>query len=91
MIGGQDLIAVVPKPGIAYIGPPHDFGDGVPKYVGFMIAAYEKAKAAGQIRNGVSCPMPILHDPWCAVLAGGGPCSCNPEARMQRMPLRDEK
>jgi len=76
------------KPGIAYIGPAHG---GVPKYIGRMIAAYEKAKAAAQIGKGDAYLMPVLHDSWCALTSGRGPCNCNPEARMQRMPLPDEK
>ena len=83
--------AVVPKPGIAYIGPPNDSCGGVPKYVGLMIAAYEQAKAAGQIGKGDGFIMPILHDPWCALAAGRGACICNPEVRLQRVPLGEEK
>ena len=90
-IGGQEMIALVLKPGNAYTGPPHDSCGGVPKYVGLMIAAYEKAKAAGQIGKGDGLIMPILHDSWCAFLAGRGQCNCNPEVRVHRVPLQEEK
>src|SRR5215831_12074826 len=78
-IGGQDLRVIEVKPGIAYIGPPHHSCGGVPKYVGLMMAEYEKAKAAGQIGKGYGLIMPVLHDSWYALTAGRGPCNCNPE------------
>jgi hypothetical protein len=56
-----------------------------------MIAAYEKAKAAGEIRKGDGLIMPVLHDSWCALLAGRSPCNCNPEVRVHRVPLQEEK
>ena len=31
----------------------------------------------------------IMHDDWCALLAGTGPCNCNPEVRIPGLPGRN--
>jgi len=57
-IGGQGLRVIEVKPGIDYIGPAHGSCGGAPKYASLMLAALEKAKAAGQIEKGYGfiCP-----------------------------------
>ena len=39
---------------------------------------------AGQISTapGAVSQLDILHDDWCALLAGAGPCDCDPEVKV---------
>jgi hypothetical protein len=32
----------------------------------------------------------VRHDPWCAFLAGRGPCNCLPDISVKRIEVKDE-
>jgi hypothetical protein len=34
--------------------------------------------------------MTVLHDDWCALLSGSGPCDCDPEILTEEIDQRDE-
>lgn len=51
---------------------------GLPRYAGDVIAAVEKAMAEGRLQPGL-CEVTVRHDAWCDLLAGKGPCNCEPE------------
>lgn len=54
-------------------------------YDGKLQAAIRAAWAAGMIRRGMATHTTILHDDWCNLLAGRGPCNCDPEIRFAPM------
>ena len=40
------------------------------------------------LKSGYLYHMPTVHYSWCALMAGSGPCNCNPEVRLERVPFR---
>jgi hypothetical protein len=48
----------------------------VPRYTSKLLAAAELAHSRGQ--RGL-IHVEILHDAWCDLLQGRGPCNCSPE------------
>jgi hypothetical protein len=54
----------VPVSGAEYVAQPY-----VPK-----IEALKN-----QLESGKQYVFNVIHDPWCALLKGGGPCNCDPE------------
>jgi hypothetical protein len=50
----------------------------LPSYGRGVIAACTEALAAGTMRPGEVYTVDVLHDDWCALLKGTGPCNCNP-------------
>jgi hypothetical protein len=50
-----------------------------PNYLAPALAAAHEALAAGRMRPGQVYTVCIAHDDWCALLAGKGPCDCNPD------------
>jgi len=63
----------------------------LPKSAGPRVAGGHEDLIEGVLKRGYMYLMPILHDPWCAFMAGRGECNCNPEVRLQRVPLPEEK
>jgi hypothetical protein len=55
-----------------------------PKYLEAVTAAGLEALANGTIRPGDLHVVDIFHDRWCDLLAGKGPCNCNPEVGRPR-------
>jgi hypothetical protein len=49
------------------------------KYVQAVLAQHEAARARGDILPGRAYSVEVRHDHWCALLAGRGPCNCNPD------------
>jgi hypothetical protein len=60
----------------------------LPKYGRAVIDAGKKGLADGTIRPGNLYVIDVHHDDWCDLLAGRGPCNCEPEVDVpQTMPL----
>lgn len=49
-----------------------------PKYMPALVAA---AVTARMLQPGTAYIVKILHDDWCDLLAGRGPCNCDPEVQ----------
>ena len=41
-------------------------------------------RAALELQAGAGYRVTVLHDDWCAYLAGTGPCDCDPEIVVRR-------
>jgi hypothetical protein len=63
----------------------------LPKSARPIVADGHEDLIEGVLKRGYMYLMPILHDSWCAFMAGRGECNCNPEVRLQRIPLPEEK
>jgi hypothetical protein len=48
-------------------------------YVTPLLAAAEAALANGTVQGGKFYHIDTRHDDWCDLLAGKGPCNCDPE------------
>jgi hypothetical protein len=48
-------------------------------------------QAQGKLKPGALYTIDVLHDDWCLLLRGKGPCNCNPEIRQpERMRAPEE-
>ena len=64
---------------------------GPPKYADAVIAAALEALDKGTMKPGSVWTINVRHDDWCQLLAGKGPCNCNPEVRPpERIPCSQE-
>ena len=62
----------------------HNYGPAV-------LAVVQQALDAGQVKAGELYTISVVHDGWCALMAGTGPCDCNPKVRYpQRVPAPEE-
>jgi hypothetical protein len=61
-------------------------GSGLPSYVQTFLALY----AAGELHKGEAYTIDVYHDDDCPLLAGRGPCDCNPDIEMHRLPEEQE-
>jgi hypothetical protein len=57
---------------------------GLPRYAGAVIGVGLEALDTGKLKPGVYV-IPVRHDGWCDLLAGKGPCNCDPEVRPPKM------
>jgi hypothetical protein len=56
-----------------------------------VLAASQERLAEGLLQPGQLYTVAVAHDDWCDLLAGRGPCNCNPEVgRPQRIPVPEE-
>jgi hypothetical protein len=61
------------------------------KYQRDVLAVVAKAEAEGKILPGKVYEVPVRHDDWCALLAGRGPCDCDPVVgEPERVPAAEE-
>jgi hypothetical protein len=59
---------------------------GLPQYAGAVLEQAVKALESGALTVGYY-EVVVRHDDWCALLAGRGPCDCDPEVGPpQRVP-----
>ena len=49
----------------------------------------QTAVQTGNLHPGRVCAVDVLHDGWCALLAGKGPCNCNPVVKAPKLLKRD--
>jgi hypothetical protein len=62
-----------------------------PKYAPGVLEHLAQAQAAGKLKPGTVYMIDVRHDNWCALLAGIGPCNCNPEVcPPERVPSSQE-
>jgi hypothetical protein len=63
----------------------------LPNYAPKVLAVSEQALADGTIRPGQFYSLDVLHDDWCDLLTGKGPCNCDPEVcPPRRVPFPQE-
>jgi len=55
----------------------------IPNYIPKIPVATERAIQAGIIRRGQLAHVYVAHDDWCDLLAGKGPCNCNPDVQVR--------
>jgi hypothetical protein len=49
------------------------------------------AQAQSNLKRGELYTIDVLHDDWCLLLKGKGPCNCNPDVRdPERVPSPEE-
>lgn len=59
-----------------------------PKYIRAVVAEMRKLRERGA---GIGLyNVTVLHDDWCNLLAGKGPCNCNPEVQKPQKWVRPE-
>jgi hypothetical protein len=51
----------------------------LPQFTPGVLAAAEQAMAGGKLKHGEVYMIDVQHDAWCRLVAGQGPCNCNPE------------
>lgn len=51
----------------------------IPNYQPEALTAILWAMETGQLQPGGHYQVDVRHDGWCNLLAGKGPCNCNPE------------
>jgi hypothetical protein len=63
--------------------------DATPPARGYLDEALAKglqALADGTMTPGFVHTMDVYHDDWCDLLAGKGPCNCNPDVKPPKKP-----
>ena len=63
--------------------------DQLPRYAQPVLDAALHAMVSGTIRRGTVFHAIVAHDEWCDLIAGRGPCNCNPEVSVQRESLHE--
>jgi len=54
---------------------------GLPRYAADVEKVARRALDEGRTVPGNVYLIDVVHDGWCDLLAGKGPCNCNPEVR----------
>jgi hypothetical protein len=56
-----------------------------------LMVVVEKAETEGKLLPGNYYEVPLRHDGWCDLLAGRGPCNCDPViGEPERVPAAEE-
>ena len=67
---------------VAVLGPGHD--PKLPKYMDMIV------DATANIKRGHAYTIEVLHDDWCALLAGTGQCNCEPTLKQPKMVKKEQ-
>ena len=62
-----------------------------PNYAARVLARLAQARAQGRLKPGTVHMIDVRHEDGCALLAGAGPCNCNPDVGTpQRVASQEE-